>query len=204
MPEGRKYPSGILGLVLLLISCILQLWKMCIRDTVASRSSLNPTAHRRDSIKGQRLNPFFQLRFGSTDGETLAGQYFSAFGKSSNPLLAFTELASAGGEERNDGLTGEVICLQEAVDDTGLPIPPDGKAEKNDGCIGNRSIVAGQRRTAVGVLHLHGGAGLLIHPVQIFLLIRDGGADLIQLGTCRAGERVGQFGCASAGREKRP
>ena len=183
MPEGRKYPSGILGLVLLLIFCVLQLWKIRIRDTVAFRSALNPTAHRRDSIKGQSLNPFFQLRFGSTGRKTLAGQYLCAFGKSSNPLLAFAELASAGGEEGNNGFPGEVICLQEAVDDTGLPIPPDGKAEKNDGCIGNRSIVVGQRRTAVGVLHLHGGAGLLIHPVQIFLLIRDGGADFIQVGT---------------------
>ena len=46
----------------------------------------------------------------------------------------------------------------------------------------------------MGVLHLHTGAGVLVHPVQVGTGVGDGGFDLIEFSTHSVCQNLGRLG----------
>lgn len=98
------------------------------------------------------------------------------------------ESAATGGGKQDDLLAGEIVGFKKCVDERRRDVSPDRVTEVNGVIARNVHVTGDDRRAETLVVHLHAAAGLLIHPIEIYLGVFHLRLDLINIcsdGRCQ-------------------
>ena len=152
-------------------------------------------------LQVEPLRPCGELLAAGAAAEDLALDKLCVGAAGRELLERFTHAGAAGGRKEDDGLAGEIVALEEGVDDGRRNVPPDREADEHDVVLGHVVALGCDGGAGRGIVHLDGAAGALVHPVQIGGLVGDRGLDLEYIGAHRLGKRLREVRGSAGGGE---